>query len=75
MKRKTKGIVALSITLSMFLTACGQKQEATTTVEKKKESSKQVLNIVEAGEISTLDSSIATDGFSYAALNNVMEGL
>ena len=40
-----------------------------------KESSKQVLNIVEAGEISTLDSSIATDGFSYAALNNVMEGL
>lgn len=59
----------------MFLTACGQKQEATTTGEKKKESSKQVLNIVEAGEISTLDSSIATDGFSYAALNNVMEGL
>ena len=42
---------------------------------KEKESSKQVLNIVEAGEISTLDSSIATDGFSYAALNNVMEGL
>ncbi len=75
MKKKTKGIVALSITLSMFLTACGQKQEATTTGEKKKESSKQVLNIVEAGEISTLDSSIATDGFSYAALNNVMEGL
>lgn len=30
---------------------------------KEKESSKQVLNIVEAGEISTLDSSIATDGF------------
>ena len=42
---------------------------------KEKASSKQVLNIVEAGEISTLDSSIATDGFSYAALNNVMEGL
>ena len=42
---------------------------------KEKESSKQLLNIVEAGEISTLDSSIATDGFSYAALNNVMEGL
>ncbi|MDA1851941.1 peptide ABC transporter substrate-binding protein [Bacillus cereus] len=75
MKKKTQGIVALSITLSMFLTACGQKQEATTTGETKKESSKQVLNIVEAGEISTLDSSIATDGFSYAALNNVMEGL
>lgn len=36
MKKKTKGIVALSITLSMFLTACGQKQEATTTGEKKK---------------------------------------
>lgn len=30
MKKKTTGIVALSITLSMFLTACGQKQEATT---------------------------------------------
>lgn len=63
MKKKTQGIVALSITLSMFLTACGQKQESTTTGEKKKESSKQVLNIVEAGEISTLDSSIATEGF------------
>ncbi|MBY0595263.1 peptide ABC transporter substrate-binding protein [Bacillus bingmayongensis] len=75
MKKKTKGIVALSLTLSVFLSACGQKQETTSSSEKKKIASKQVLNIVESGEISTLDSSIASDGFSYAALNNVMEGL
>ncbi len=36
MKKKAKGIVALSITLSMFLTACGQKQEATTTEGRRK---------------------------------------
>ncbi|MDZ5607819.1 peptide ABC transporter substrate-binding protein [Bacillus pseudomycoides] len=75
MKKKTKGIVALSLTLSVFLSACGQKQETTSSSEKKKIASKQILNIVESGEISTLDSSIASDGFSYAALNNVMEGL
>ncbi|MBO1578603.1 peptide ABC transporter substrate-binding protein [Bacillus sp. XF8] len=75
MKKKTKGIVALSLTLSVFLSSCGQKQETTSSSEKKKIASKQVLNIVESGEISTLDSSIASDGFSYAALNNVMEGL
>ncbi|KEK22984.1 peptide ABC transporter substrate-binding protein [Bacillus gaemokensis] len=75
MKKKIKGMVALSLTLSVFLSACGQKQETTSSSEKKKTASKQVLNIVESGEISTLDSSIASDGFSYGALNNVMEGL
>ncbi|EOV9526065.1 peptide ABC transporter substrate-binding protein [Bacillus cytotoxicus] len=75
MKKKTKRVAALSLTLSLVLTACGQKQETTTNKDKKKVATKQILNIVETGEISTLDSSIATDGFSYAALNNVMEGL
>ncbi len=75
MKKKQKGIVALSITLSMFLTACGQNKRQQLPGRRKKNLLKQVLNIVEAGEISTLDSSVATDGFSYAALNNVMEGL
>ncbi|ABS21755.1 peptide ABC transporter substrate-binding protein [Bacillus cytotoxicus] len=75
MKKKTKRVAALSLTLSLVLTACGQKQETTTNKDEKKVATKQILNIVETGEISTLDSSIATDGFSYAALNNVMEGL
>ncbi|AWC28368.1 peptide ABC transporter substrate-binding protein [Bacillus cytotoxicus] len=75
MKKKTKRVAVLSLTLSLVLTACGQKQETTTNKDEKKVATKQILNIVETGEISTLDSSIATDGFSYAALNNVMEGL
>ena len=58
----------------MFLTACGQKQEATTTGEKKS-IFKTSIKHCRSWEISTLDSSVATDGFSYAALNNVMEGL
>lgn len=35
-EEKTKGIVALSLTLSVFLSACGQKQETTSSLEKKK---------------------------------------
>ncbi len=58
----------------MFLTACGQKQEATTTGRRKRIFETSIKHC-RSWEISTLDSSVATDGFSYAALNNVMEGL
>ncbi len=49
MKKKTKRVAALSLTLSLVLTACGQKQETTTNKDEKKVATKQILNIVETG--------------------------
>ncbi|MGF9966463.1 peptide ABC transporter substrate-binding protein [Bacillus rhizoplanae] len=73
-KPKLKLSIVLILILSIILSACNQNKSKTATTNTK-EKRKQILNIVESGEISTLDSSIASDGLSFGALNNVMEGL
>ncbi len=71
-KRNILGMITIIFT--MLLTACGQGNgaDSDTAVQ---EGERSVFNIVESGEISTLDASRASDGFSFGALNNVMEGL
>ncbi len=67
------------LVLSVFLAACGSD-------DKKDEGSKdkgtestgdvaQVLNLIEAAEIPSVDSSVAQDAVGFNVLNNVMEGL
>lgn len=71
MQKKLK--MSIVLILSNILSACNQNKSETATTTKEKR--KPILNIVESGEISTLDSSIASDGLSFGTLNNVMEGL
>ena len=80
---KLTAVVAPVLVMSMALTACsgsGDKEKASTTPksgekEGGKLAAKQVLNLTEAQEIPSMDSSKATDQVSFLALNNVMEGL
>ncbi len=81
--KKLTAVVAPVLVMSMALTACsgsGDKEKASTTPksgekEGGKLAAKQVLNLTEAQEIPSMDSSKATDQVSFLALNNVMEGL
>ncbi|QFF98243.1 peptide ABC transporter substrate-binding protein [Psychrobacillus glaciei] len=80
-------LFGLMLVLSVFLAACGDKEDATTTKEDKNsttETSKetaavidedQVLNLIEGAEIPTMDSSLMTDQVGFIVLNNVNEGL
>ncbi|WP_420488160.1 peptide ABC transporter substrate-binding protein [Gottfriedia acidiceleris] len=70
------GFTALSVllTTSLFTTACSNKTEETQTSAISKPS-KQIVNVTQTAEISTLDSTLATDSVSISAMNNVFEGL
>ena len=76
------------LVLSVFLAACGDKKEDAGTTEpvKDKEEDKgtteepakevpQVLNLIEAAEIPSIDSSSSEDAVGFNVLNNIMEGL
>lgn len=69
-KSKLFILLALSLVLSMFLSACngGGKDNA-------EESVAQELKVLETSEIPSMDSVMAQDAASFTALNNVMEGL
>jgi len=81
-------LISIMLVLSVFLAACGgEKEEAGTTEPvKDKEEDKgtteepakevpQVLNLIEAAEIPSIDSSISEDAVGFNVLNNIMEGL
>ena len=80
--KKLTAVVAPVLVMSMALTACSgseikrrQAQHQKAVKRRWKISAKQVLNLTEAQEIPSMDSSKATDQVSFLALNNVMEGL
>ncbi|MGX6978223.1 peptide ABC transporter substrate-binding protein [Vagococcus elongatus] len=65
-----KKILTFAI-LSVFLTGCAKTENG----QENKENTRQEIAIVVDQELSTLDSTLATDTYGITALNNVMEGL
>ncbi|QHE60995.1 peptide ABC transporter substrate-binding protein [Rossellomorea vietnamensis] len=79
MKKKFSFLLVLLLALSTFLAACGGDKETDSEEgsgaggsDEKKE---QVLNLLEASEIPSMDSTLATDAVSFNVMNNVLEGL
>ncbi|MDM5188274.1 peptide ABC transporter substrate-binding protein [Bacillus sp. DX4.1] len=77
MKKKVSMLAALALSTSIFVAGCGS-GEKTSTTEKDKEkgvADKQVLNLIEAAEIPSMDTSKSTDSVSFRVFVNAMEGL
>ncbi|MBN8192453.1 peptide ABC transporter substrate-binding protein [Bacillus sp. NTK074B] len=79
MKKKFSFLLVLLLALSTFLAACGGDKKTDSEEgsgaggsDEKKE---QVLNLLEASEIPSMDSTLATDSVSFKIMNNVYEGL
>ncbi|WP_342045494.1 peptide ABC transporter substrate-binding protein [Bacillus sp. OTU530] len=72
--KKLLASIALTLAASLALAACGgnnaDKQETQGELAKK-----QVLNLLEASDIPSMDTVKATDQVSFIVMNNVMEGL
>lgn len=68
---KKRYIISLILVASMFvLAACGGGKDTASDA-----SDKQVLRVIESTEIPLMDTSLATDGVSFTAMNQVFEGL
>ena len=79
-------LISILLVLSVFLAACSDKNDDAGAIDKDKEEDKasteepaeelpQVLNLIEAAEIPSVDSSLSEDAVGFNVLNNVMEGL
>jgi oligopeptide transport system substrate-binding protein len=79
MKKKFSFLLVLILTLSTFLAACGgdkkTESEEGSGAGDSDEKKEQVLNLLEASEIPSMDSTLATDSVSFKVMNNVFEGL
>lgn len=84
MRKSNWLLLVLALALSMFLAACSggddtsetDGTEGTEDTEGTEESSsEQVLNLIEASQIPTMDSSMATDQAAFQFLGETMEGL
>ncbi|MBO9128152.1 peptide ABC transporter substrate-binding protein [Bacillus sp. 165] len=79
MKKKLTVLTAAVLSTSMFLTACGSNETASTDKKDDKKSGaladKQVLNLLETSEIPSMDTSKSTDSVSFKVFVNSMEGL
>ncbi|MCA1059493.1 peptide ABC transporter substrate-binding protein [Rossellomorea aquimaris] len=80
MKKKFSFLLVLLLALSTFLAACGgdkktDSKEEGTGAGGSDEKKEQVLNLLEASEIPSMDSTLATDSVSFKVMNNVFEGL
>ncbi|MGX9933644.1 peptide ABC transporter substrate-binding protein [Virgibacillus salarius] len=78
--KKWSLLVAFGIVLSVFLAACGGDDNSTEGLKSKdsgtsESSGDNTLNLLQSGTISTMDSSMATDEFSFQFLGSTMEGL
>ncbi|CAM4091124.1 peptide ABC transporter substrate-binding protein [Bacillus manliponensis] len=76
MKKKVPVLLASALTMSMMLAACGSpKEESKAKAKGDKTSGKQVINLLAASEIPTMDPTLSTDSASSQVMNNTMEGL
>ncbi|WP_034763452.1 peptide ABC transporter substrate-binding protein [Rossellomorea vietnamensis] len=80
MKKKFSFLLVLLLALSTFLAACGGDKKTEGNEEGSgaggsDEKKEQVLNLLEASEIPSMDSTLATDAVSFNVMNNVLEGL
>ncbi|HHW39064.1 MAG TPA: peptide ABC transporter substrate-binding protein [Bacillales bacterium] len=71
MKVKWFLLLVLSLIFSMLFSACGFKDNESTRTS----STGQILNLLEAAELPTMDSTQADDSASFSAMNQVFEGL
>ncbi|WP_017754632.1 peptide ABC transporter substrate-binding protein [Calidifontibacillus oryziterrae] len=76
MKMKLLFLVLLLL-LSSLLAGCGEKKEKATEDGQTAEATaeEQVLNLLEAAELPTMDTTQADDSASFVAMNQVFEGL
>lgn len=68
--KKNYIIGLILITSMLVLAACGGGKDKASDA-----SDKQVLHVIESTEIPLMDTSLATDGVSFTAMNQVFEGL
>ncbi|WP_117170884.1 peptide ABC transporter substrate-binding protein [Paraliobacillus sediminis] len=79
MRKSNWLLLVLALALSMFLAACSGGDDTSETGDtegtEEESSTEQVLNLVEASQIPTMDSSQATDQVAFQFLGESMEGL
>ncbi|MDM5154582.1 peptide ABC transporter substrate-binding protein [Bacillus sp. DX1.1] len=77
MKKKISMLAALTLSTSIFVAGCGSGEKVSTTKKDKEKgvADKQVLNLIEAAEIPSMDTSKSTDSVSFRVFVNAMEGL
>lgn len=70
-------LAALTLSTSIFVAGCGSGEKVSTTKKDKEKgvADKQVLNLIEAAEIPSMDTSKSTDSVSFRVFVNAMEGL
>ena len=78
-KNKMLNLLGITATSALLLAACGGADSEDTASSMSADSSKmdkeQVLNLIESGEIPTMDSVLNTDVVGGNVMNNVFEGL
>lgn len=73
--KKLPVIIALTLMAFLALAACGGNNADKQEVQAGELAKKQVLNLLEASDIPSMDTVKATDQVSFVVMNNVMEGL
>lgn len=75
-KKRVSVVLVLVLMIATFVSACSSNGEEKASGEKaSKKDVPQELRVLEAVEIPSMDSIMATDAASFTALNNVTEGL
>ncbi|MCP8968304.1 peptide ABC transporter substrate-binding protein [Ectobacillus ponti] len=77
MKKQLTFALASALTVSTVLAGCGNDEKKASDAKAKEggPSGEQVLNLLEASEIPTMDTVLATDAVSFNVMTNTMEGL
>ncbi|WP_414839940.1 peptide ABC transporter substrate-binding protein [Carnobacterium sp. TMP28] len=77
-KNKMLSLLGITATSALLLAACGggtDSEDASSKSSDSKMDKEQVLNLIESGEIPTMDSVLNTDVVGGNVMNNVFEGL
>lgn len=71
--RKSVVCFQILLILGLILTGCTEKNE--TKTDETKNETNQVINLMESNQITSMDSALASDGGSFIAVTQVLEGL